>query len=46
MRDQHQHPVTGIITFLNLLFLAGNQLYDWQTHGVLTLMMMMSKNKH
>ena len=28
-------------------FLAGNQLYDWQTHGVLTLLMMMrSKNKH
>ena len=30
-----------------IIFLAWNQLYDWQTHGVLTLMMMMrSKNNH
>ena len=30
-----------------IFLLAGNQLYDWQTHGVLTLLMMMrSKNKH
>ena len=26
-------------------FLAGNQLYDWQTHGVLTLTMMMRSKK-
>ena len=37
----------SMVFFLHQCFLAGNQLYDWQTHGVLTLlMMMMSKNKH